>query len=262
MTFVVNALHVALDGQPVLNGINACFAPGQVNIVLGPNGAGKSTLLACLAGLYTPDQGQVLYNGQSILSLPPQIRARAIAFLPQNGDVYWDMDVASVVGLGRMPYRDSRHHTELNNAAADDAAIIAALEATNTTHLAQRCVTHLSGGERSRVLLARALAGTPDWLLADEPLTSLDPRHQLDMLAHFQAIARQGIGVILVVHDLTQAAQHADAVFVMCQGQIRAQGAARAVLTPDVLAAAFNIDVYTATTEAGASIIVPTHRRS
>ncbi|QMW23928.1 ABC transporter ATP-binding protein [Sandaracinobacteroides saxicola] len=229
-------LHLNLGGTPVLHGLTAAFTPGRITVILGPNGAGKSSLLACLAGLTPPTSGRLTLDDQPISSLGPRDRARRIGLLPQVAELHWNISVAALVALGRLP-----HAGRFGLTAADHAAIAAALAATDTAHLAARPALNLSGGERARVLLARVLAGQPRWLLADEPLASLDPAHALDILGHLRASADAGTGVVLVLHDLAQAARIADDVLLMRAGRIAAHGPATAVLTPEALGPAYGV---------------------
>lgn len=228
-------LRVAYRGRAVLDGVSATLAPGRVTVVLGANGAGKSTFLRALAALVRPNAGRVLLDGRDVAAMPARERARAIGYLPQDAAVHWNMRARDLVALGRLPHRAG--------ATADAAAIDAALAATDTAAFADRPVRELSGGERARVLLARVLAGEPAWLLADEPLASLDPLHQLDTLALLRAAAGRGTGVAVVLHDLTQALRVADAVVLLKHGRVLASGPAAAVLTPGNLAAAYGIRV-------------------
>ena len=180
------SLSLTLRGRRILDDLTGVLKPGRVSVILGANGAGKSTLLTCLAGLRAPDEGAITLDGQPVLQLPPRQRAQRIGLLPQRFEVHWDIDARTLIGLGRLPHRG-----RWGMSAVDHAAVDAALAATDCTHLADRCVQRMSGGEQARVLLARVLAGTPDWLLADEPLASLDPAHQLDVLAQLRLRARR-----------------------------------------------------------------------
>lgn len=244
-------LTLKLGGRRVLNAVSAHFTPGRVTAVLGPNGAGKSTLLSCLAGLHTPETGLVLVGGQPRAALGIRDLARQIGLLPQGGDVHWDVDVATLVALGRYPHRARWGETE-----ADRAAIAQAMAATDVTQFAARPVNALSGGERARVLLARVLAGEPQWLLADEPLANLDPAHQLDTLECLRDVARGGAGVIVVLHDLNHAIRVADEVLLLCDGRIVAQGAPDDVLTPERIAETYGVSSHIGTTPDGVRFIV------
>ncbi|PXW79374.1 iron complex transport system ATP-binding protein [Blastomonas natatoria] len=247
----VDHLTLARGGRPVLDSVSAVFSPGRVTAVLGPNGAGKSTLLGCLAGLLAPDAGQVLVGARPRQTLGMRELARQIGLLPQGGDVHWDVDVATLVGLGRYPHRARWGETQ-----QDRAAVARAMAATDVTRFATRPMAALSGGERARVLLARVLAGEPQWLLADEPLANLDPAHQLDTLACLRDVARGGAGVIVVLHDLNHAIQVADEILLLRDGRTVAQGAPAEVLTPERIAETYGVAGQIGTTPGGVPFIV------
>ena len=230
-------LKVRLGVRQVLDGVSVAFEPGCVNVIIGPNGAGKSTLLACLAGLRRPDAGGVTLNGASVTAIPLRQRAQRLALLPQQTEIAWPIDVRTLVGLGRIP-----HQGPFGARAEDHAAVDRALLATGLEDMAARKAPTLSGGERSRALIARALAGAPDWILADEPMTGLDPRHALDAADLFRRLAGEGMGVILTLHDLNLAARMADRVVVIREGQVMADGAAGDVVNPDVINRVYGID--------------------
>lgn len=229
-------LGLSLGGKSALAEASMRVQRGAVTAIIGPNGAGKSSLLACLAGLLAPDTGRVMLDDVPLASLSPQQRARRIGFLPQAAEVNWDVDVATLVALGRLP-----HQGRWGPGPADAAAVAAAMAATDIEGLATRVVNTLSGGERARALLARVLAGAPDYLLADEPLASLDPGHQLDSLACLRDAATAGAGVVVVLHDLAHALRIADRVILLDAGRIVADDAASAVLTPERIAAVYGV---------------------
>lgn len=217
-----------------LAGVTATFRPGEVTAICGPNGAGKSTLLSCMAGLLSPDEGSVSLNAAPLSSLTPLERARLIGFLPQSPEVAWNVTVETLVALGRLPWRASPE--------ADAAAVYAAIEAMDLAHLRHRVVTSLSGGERARALVARVLAGSPRWLLADEPLANLDLGHQLALLGTLRKLAReQGLGVVLVLHDLAQAMNFADRVLVLSDGRVLADGPPEVALAAKVIARGWGV---------------------
>ena len=248
-------VSVSLRGQPALSDVTARFERGRVTALLGPNGAGKSTLLGCLAGLRRPDSGRAFIDGVDVLALDRRVRARRIGLLPQGGEVHWDIDVAALVALGRFPHRG-----RWGESAADVAAVTRAMSATDVTQFAARPATRLSGGERGRALLARVLAGEPEWLLADEPLASLDPSHQLDVLDRLRDVAAQGAGVVLVLHDLSHAARVADDVVLLRKGKVVAHGARDEVLGADQLRAAFGIEVHIGAGPGGDRFVIPVRR--
>ena len=240
------ALTYAHRDRPALTNVSASFAPGQLTVILGPNGAGKSTLLGCLAGLLRPDSGSATIGDAVVTDMPGKIRARTVGVLPQSAETHWAVSAEALVALGRHP-----HQRGWGITPADRAAINAAMEATQTTGLAARPVTELSGGERGRVLMARVLAGEPDWILADEPLANLDPGYQLDMLALLRTQADSGTGVIAVLHDLHHAARFADHILLLHHGGVFAQGYPADVLTAHNLAAVYGIDASVTTSEDG-----------
>ena len=255
MALQFDHLSLTLRERAVLRDVSGSFSPASVTVILGANGAGKSTLLSCLAALRTPDSGTVMVDGIPLLTILGVERARRIGLLPQQADIHWDINVRALVALGRLP-----HHGRWGRSAADEAAIDEAMEQTDCARFATRKAQRLSGGEQARVLLARVLAGRPDWVLADEPLANLDPAHQLDAMACFRAVATAGAGVVLVLHDLTQAARIADHLIIMKEGRIIASGPAAQVLTPEVLQTAYGVHVHIGQDETGAPVIAPITR--
>jgi iron complex transport system ATP-binding protein len=239
MELTVRDLSVSLAGRPVLQGVGAAFRPGRVTAILGPNGSGKTTLVKTLAGLLPHDTGSVDLDASPVAGIEPRARARLIGYLPQDGAVHWNLLARDLVALGRLPHRAPF----AGPSGEDEVAIASALAATGTDSLADRRVDELSGGERARVLLARVLAGDPKWLLADEPLASLDPVHQLDMLGQLRRLAGQGMGVVIVLHDLIQAARAADDVLLLGAGKVVAFGPARDALAAAPLREAFGVEV-------------------
>jgi iron complex transport system ATP-binding protein len=256
MELTIQGVDITLSGRRVLHDVSAILRPGRVTAILGPNGAGKSTLIKAAAALVVPTQGVIRLGDRSVTALHPRERARTIGYLPQDASVHWNVAASEIVALGRVPHRNpfagpSQH---------DRDAVIQAMVATETIHLANRPVNELSGGERARVLLARVLAGEPDWLLADEPLASLDPGHQLDILDRLQSVARGGAGVVIVLHDLLHAGRVADDVLLLKNGRVLASGEAGAVLTQANLRAAFEIEVSIERDAQGRLVCVPIGR--
>ena len=225
------AQNLSLAGR--LDGVSLTLNPGEVTAICGPNGAGKSSLLSCLAGLLEPQRGALALDGAPLTTLTPRERACALGYLPQQGEVAWDMAVETLAGLGRLPWRAG--------AAADRAAVDAALIALDLEALRNRPMSRLSGGEQARALLARVLAGEPRWLLADEPLANLDLAHQLALLRQFRILAGQGAGVVLVLHDLAQAMNHADRVVVLNGGIVAADGPPEQALAEAVIARVWKV---------------------
>ncbi len=237
MSLIAEGITVRLGGRAVLDGVSLAFRAGQVTAVVGPNGAGKSTLLNCLAGLRTPDAGAVRLDERPLSAFADRERARRIGYLPQTPEIAWPLDVHTFVRLGRTAHRGL-----FGESPADAEAVDRALARTQMTDFADRDVTSLSGGERARALIARALAGEPAWLLADEPLTGLDMGHQLAAAALLREVALGGVGVVATVHDLAFAARAADRVVVLADGRVLADGPPTEALNPLVLASAYDVD--------------------
>jgi iron complex transport system ATP-binding protein len=228
---------VRLGARAGLRDVTVALRAGEVTAVVGPNGAGKSTLLSCLAGLRRPDAGEVRLDGRAVSSLPPRQRARRIGYLPQVPEIAWRLDVHTFVRLGR-----TAHRGVFGEDPGDARAVDRALASAAMTEFALRDVTTLSGGERARALIARALAGEPDWLLADEPLTGLDLSHQIDAGELLRTVAQGGVGVVVSLHDLSFAARVADRIVLIAEGQLLADGAPADALAPPTLARAYGVD--------------------
>lgn len=244
---IAETVTLSLGGQTVLDRVTAGFRKGELVAVIGPNGAGKSSLLSCLVGLRRPDTGRITLDGSVVADIPARRRARAIAFLAQTPEIAWDVEVRTFIGLGR-----TAHLGAFGASAEDAAAVDQAIEAAGLGDFRQRPITRLSGGERARALIARALAGQTDWLLADEPLTGLDPGHALDAVELFRRLAReQGKGVIVTLHDLTLAARFADRVLLLDRGHLVADGAPALALTPQALSMAYGVRTRTHAGAAG-----------
>jgi iron complex transport system ATP-binding protein len=231
---------VRLGAREIVRDASLTLNAGELVALVGPNGAGKTTLMRALAGLI-PADGAIALDGHPLSSLKARERARAIAYLPQGHVFHWPMSVAAIVMLGRAPHADTFSSTTPD----DRAAVARALAMTETEAFADRAVTTLSGGERARVALARALATQAPVLLADEPTAALDPRHQLTVMELLRQAARGGGAVLAIMHDLTLAARFADRVAVMDRGAIVADGDPAVAMSHERLAAVFGIESAT-----------------
>jgi iron complex transport system ATP-binding protein len=245
------SLSVDLGARRVLSGIDLSLEPGRLTVIVGPNGAGKTTLVRALAGLIAPTQGTVTLNNLPVARMRASERARSIAYLPQGGSVAWPLPVRSVVALGRLPHGEKPD--ALPSHGGD--AVAAAIRSVGLQSFEARAATELSGGERARVLLARALATQAPVLLADEPVAALDPRHQLLVLDVLKNQARAGATVAVIMHDLTLAARFADVIVLLNRGIIEASGSPEEVLTERQLALSFGIQAHISH-EAGRLVVV------
>jgi iron complex transport system ATP-binding protein len=246
------AVNVTLGGRAVLNDISLSLSSGHLVALVGPNGAGKTTLLRALAGLL-PSQGEIHVGGAALSSLSLRERARRFAYLPQGHIVHWPLPAWDIVALGRYPHGA----TDPARLTPKDAeAVQRAMQATDVLEFSERRVTELSGGERSRVALARVLAVEAPVMLADEPTASLDPRYQIDVMTNLRNAADGGMLVIVVTHDLGLAARFADTVLVLSEGRLVSTGVPAEALSEKVMSDVFRIRAYRAEHQREA-VIVP-----
>ena len=254
----LDAAYPTSDGL-VLQGLNLAVREGEVVALVGPNGSGKSTLLRALGRILKPKGGAVLLEGRSLASLPTREVALKLALLPQGPTLSNDLTVQELVWMGRSPHQG---WLGLPNPADKDAVEWAATE-TSIEPLLQRNVSDLSGGERQRVWLAMALAQQPRLLLLDEPTTFLDLAHQLELLELVRYLnAEHGLTVVMVLHDLNQAARYAGRVVVLHEGAVHAEGAPPDVLTPQTLADVFGIEGEIIEGPAGVGMVIVPIRRT
>jgi iron complex transport system ATP-binding protein len=237
-----SGLNASLGSRKVLHDITLSLAPGHLVALVGPNGAGKTTLLRALAGLI-PSDGEIRIGGDALSSLSLRERAKRFAYLPQGHLVHWPLPARDIVALGRYPHGAT---DPARLSPKDIEAVLRAMQAVDVTAFSDRRVTELSGGERSRVALARVLAVEAPVILADEPTASLDPRHQIDVMQKLRGVADTGVLVVVVTHDLGLAARFADHVLVLSEGRLTAQGAPAEALSEAVMAEVFRISAYRA----------------
>ena len=250
-------ISVAVKARRLVSDCSVHLSAGELVGLIGPNGAGKSTLLKAIMGFRARDAGEVEIGGRPAASIPHRERARLLAFLPQERRVEWLLPAQDVVMLGRYP-----HQTGFGGATrADHAAVERSLEAVDGKSVADRPICVLSGGELTRILLARALAVEAPLLMVDEPITALDPYHQLHVMEILQRLAHEGRGVLAVIHDLSLAARFMDRIILMHEGRIIGDGAPANVLTDDLLADVYGIDVVRGAQD-GQGFLSPWSRRS
>lgn len=248
----VEGVSVRLGGRDVLRGVDARFAGGALIGVIGPNGAGKSTLARVMLGLIAPSGGQARIDGATVTDISRASLGRRIAYLPQGQALHWPLSVERLVALGRLPHLGP--FSRMTD--ADRAAIDEAIAQTGMTDLRDRTATNLSGGERARALLARALAVGAPALIADEPLAALDPGHQIQVMQLLKARADDGALVIAVLHDLTMAARYCGRLLLLDRGALVADGPPAEVLTPELLRSTYGVEAWIGET-GGAPLIVP-----
>ena len=255
VTIALEGLSVRLGRRMVVTGVSATLGAGSLVGIVGPNGAGKSTLLRAMLGLIAPAAGQVRIDGAPLARMARGAVARQLAYLPQGQTVHWPLAVERIVALGRLP-----HLAPLSALSAGDAAAIErAMARANVAAFRDRVATALSGGERARVLLARALAVEAPALIVDEPLAALDPGHQIDVMDLLAAEARGGALVVAVLHDLTMAARYCDRLLLLDGGRLVADGPPLDVLTAARMRAVYGVEALVDRSGA-APMIVPLAR--
>jgi iron complex transport system ATP-binding protein len=233
-----------IGGLEVLSGVDVRLAAGELVAVVGRNGAGKTSVLRAMLGLLPLTGGAARLAGDDLARLPERERVPRAAYLPQERRIAWNMAAVDIVALA-TPF--------LPEAEARDRAA-GVLDDLEGGHLADRGVADMSGGERARVLLARALNAPGQALLLDEPVAGLDPDAQLFVLERLRREADGGRGIMLSLHDLTLAARIADRVIVMADGRVVADAPPAAALTPEILRDAFGLDGVWVQTEAGPTL--------
>jgi len=227
-------LCVDLGGRRILDGVSVRAEPGQVVGIVGPNGCGKSTLLRTLVRILRPASGSIHVDGVEVESIPVKQSARTVAAVLQDVTGDFDLRARDVAAMGRAPYKG----LFARDTAADERIIDEALRMVGVGDLSDRPIASMSGGERQRVLIARALAQQPRLLVLDEPTNHLDVRHQFDVLALPAAL---GITAVVALHDLNLAAHFCDVIHVLDRGREVCCGPPEEVLTTELLAEVYRV---------------------
>lgn len=249
----ISGLSHAIGGAPILSDIDLTLPRGGITALIGPNGAGKSTLLHLIARLMPVQRGRIVIDGADLAATDTRALARRIAILPQNSGVPARLTVRDLVAFGRWPHHRGRP------GPADEAAVAAALDAFGLGPLAARFLDELSGGQQQRAHVAMAHAQETDWLLLDEPLNNLDPRHARDLMARLHALSRGGgRSVVVVIHEVNYAAAWADHLVALKDGRVLAAGAREGLLTAGLMADLY--DMEAAVGDIGGRQVVLHHR--
>ena len=242
----------AYRGTPVFRSLTLTVATGELTALLGPNGTGKTTWVRLAAGSLTPRRGTVRLFGRDVRALPAAERARTLAVVPQDSPLEFEFRVHEIVAMGRSP-----HQGLLGLESAEDRrAVTEALRVTGMEAHAHRPMAALSGGEKQRVVLARALAQSPRLLLLDEPTAHLDLKHRLAIYALLERLHGQGMTTVLVSHDLNLAAAHCRRLVLFRCGEVVADGSPHEVLRREVLREVYEVDLEVRE-EGGRPFVVP-----
>ncbi|WP_092544874.1 ABC transporter ATP-binding protein [Actinoplanes derwentensis] len=259
MTSRLRAEQVTLgyDGRAIVHDLDLTVPDGSFTAIVGANGSGKSTLLRGLARLMKPQGGAVILDGKAIHDHPSKEVARRLGLLPQSQSAPEAISVADLVARGRYPHQSLLRQWS----PADQTAVTAALELTDTSGLATRGFHELSGGQRQRVWLAMALAQETDILLLDEPTTYLDIAHQIDVLDLCARLRRErGSTLVAVLHDLNLAARYATNLVAMKDGRIVAEGDPTTIITPELIEEVFGLACRIITDpESKTPLVIPRH---
>ena len=239
MILQANSVRLTRASRHLVDQVSLDVHKGELVGLIGPNGAGKSTLLNLLAGLEACDAGDVRLDGEDITAMGGVRRSRLLAWVAQSGPVNWPLTVERIITLGRRPHMGPWQRLTDD----DQCAIEAAIAATDCESLRLQDATTLSGGERTRMLLARALAAQPRLLLADEPVAALDLKHQLQTMTVLREFARDDRACLVVLHDLSLAARYCDRLYLMHEGQVVAQGEPSIVLNAKNLREVYGVEV-------------------
>lgn len=236
----VENLEFGYKEDLILKNLSFNIEKGKFLSIVGPNGSGKSTILKILNNLYYPKSAKILIDGKNINKFKKKELARKMALVPQNTVIDYEFTVEEIVLMGRHPYK-KRFEKENNR---DEKILREVLEMTNTSHLKDRAITEISGGERQRVLIARALAQNPSIILLDEPTAHLDINHQIEILSLLKKLNKEkGTTIVLVIHDINLGIRYSDEIIILNKGEILGKGVPEKVITKKNIELAYNLKV-------------------
>jgi iron complex transport system ATP-binding protein len=236
VSFRLDSVGMSYGARAVLSDVSAVFETARMTTIVGPNGAGKSTLLGILAGLREGYRGACSYRGRDVRKWPRRAFARSVAFVPQSLRLEFPFTAEQVVMMGRTPFGNG-----LFEAPGDRDEVERAMALTDTLGFRGQDFRTLSGGERQRVVLASALAQSPEFLLLDEPTTFLDLKHQISTYRLLRELCRQGLGAITITHDLNLALTYSNRILLLNAGHVVADGGPREVLTAEYVNRVFGV---------------------
>ena len=241
LTLRLEKVSLGYGRQTVLADATLEAKPGEMLGIIGPNGSGKSTLIRGMTRLISPTSGQIFIDGQNLSNINHGDLARLVAVVPQNTVLPALFTAAEVVLMGRTPHLGFFKY----EGKKDFSIVLKAMEATQTTHLAERRIGELSGGERQRLVIARALAQEPKIILLDEPTSNLDIKYQIDTLDLIRQLCqKQKLIVVTALHDLNLASQYCDRLIILNQGKIHSQGAPEVIINTRTIKEVYGAEVY------------------
>ncbi len=245
-------LSINFAGRTILDDVDFGIDKGEFIGLIGPNGSGKTTLLRALSGLLSNQKNNIKFLGLSLSDYDPKQLAQKLAYLPQGNESHWSLTVENLAMLGRLPHRKPWQGAS----KADHKIVQQVLQDCDVSQFAKHTINTLSGGERARVFLSRALAVEPQLLLADEPIAGLDPGHQLEVMNKFRQLSKSGMGIVCVIHDLTLAARYCHKLVMVGEQKIISQGMPEHVLSKKNLARCFNIRAHISKVD-GQALVIP-----
>lgn len=239
MVINIKNLSLQLGKKTILNDINLSIAKGEMIGLIGPNGAGKTSLLKVLAHLHQSFSGEYLLHNKPINTYSLKALSHNIGYLAQDAQAHWPLKVKTLIELGRLPYQGFFNQLS----AIDQQAITHATEQTEVSHLLERVITELSGGEKARVFLARLLAANPSVIFLDEPIAALDPYHQLHIMEILKNHTTNGGTIVVILHDLNLATRFCDKLVLMDKGSIIKEGSINQLLENQLLEETYGIEL-------------------
>lgn len=236
----INNLSCTIGNDEILHNINLIIEKNKFYSIIGPNGSGKTTLLKNISKTLEPPKNTIFIDGKDLRDLRANHLAKEMAYVPQNTQINFDFSVMDIVLMGRTPYL-KRFQSESSH---DIETAKKAMDLTNIWHLRDKNINNISGGERQRVIIARAMVQQTKILLLDEPISNLDIHHQVNILDTIKTLnLEKNITVIAVLHDLNMAAEYSDYLILLHQGKIQAEGRPESVLTEDNIKKVYNMDI-------------------
>ena len=250
MALEIRHLNFSYGERSILKDLNATICRGRLTAIAGPNGVGKTTFLKCLARIQTPDSGTISFEGRDITKASIKEMAKMQAYVPQNTSLSFALTVQEYISLGRRPYVEWSFSEEDTQIIEENIAYL------DLDRFRNNMLDELSGGERQKVILARALVQQPQIMLLDEPTSALDVKHQLEVMRILDTIAKErDCAIAMVVHDLSLIERYADDTILMSDGQIISQGSTHETLTLENIEMAYGVKALIIDTEHGKAVL-------